>query len=445
MSEATASKLTRRQANAIIQSMGGGVVPQDGIEHVVVGRVKEIRQLVEDLHRAGDGLSCMKFLIGDYGTGKSFMATLTRFIAYKENFVVAYSDLTANRRLYAHDGKSVATYSDLMQNLSTKSKPNGNALRSLIERWLSDLQHKVAVEHDFDSLPDASDSRFTRLVSIEVQAVIREVQELSGGFDFATVLTKYYQAYLNGDELTQEHAIKWLRGEYRTKTEAKKDLGVRDVINDDNWFDYLKVMTKFIASIGYGGLLVLFDEAVNLYKIDHAGARGKNYERVLEFYNECTQGRAEHLMLLFMGTSDFLEDERRGLFSYKALKSRLQPNQYETQEYRDLRQPVIKLAPLSAEELFVLLQKIRDIYAALYQVEQIAVLVSDENILEIVQKALSRPGGVQFITPRELIREFIGILNVLHQNPEMDKGDIFMERLELAGQESRRFVGRTLD
>ena len=210
------SKLTRRTANAIIQSMGGGVVPQEGIEHIVVGRVREIKQLVDDLRMTAGGLSCMKFLIGDYGTGKSFMATLTRFIAYKENFVVACTDLTANRRLYAHDGKAVATYSDLIQNLSTKSKPNGNALRPLIERWLSDLQQKVAIEHEFDGIPDASDVRFTRLVTAEVQAVIREVQELSGGFDFATVLTKYYQAYLSGEEAVQEECIKWLRGEFRT-------------------------------------------------------------------------------------------------------------------------------------------------------------------------------------------------------------------------------------
>lgn len=438
-------KLTRKGANAIIQSMGGGVVPHEGIEHVVVGRVKEIRQLVEDLKMTADGLSCMKFLIGDYGTGKSFMATLTRFIAYKEQFAVAYTDLTANRRLYAHDGKSLATYANLMQNLSTKSKPNGNALRSIIERWLSDVQQKVALEHEFDGIPDASDMRFTRLVTAEVQNVVRNLQELAGGFDFATVLTKYYNAYLSGDETTQEAAIKWLRGEYRTKTEARQELGVRDIINDDNWFDYLKVMTQFITAVGYHGLLVLFDEAINLYKIDHPQSRNKNYERVLEFYNECTQGRADHLMLIFMGTTDFLEDERRGLFSYKALKSRLQTNQYETEEFRDLRQPVIKLAPLSAEELYVLLQKLRDIYAALYSVENIAGLVSDENILEIVQKALARPGGVQFITPRELVREFIGILNLLHQNPEMEKGNIFAERLEMASEETRRFTGRVLE
>ena len=439
------SKLTRRTANAIIQSMGGGVVPQEGIEHIVVGRVREIKQLVDDLQMTADGLSCMKFLIGDYGTGKSFMATLTRFIAYKENFVVAYTDLTANRRLYAHDGKAVATYSDLIQNLSTKSKPNGNALRPLIERWLSDLQQKVAIEHEFDGIPDASDARFTRLVTAEVQAVIRGVQELSGGFDFATVLTKYYQAYLSGEEAVQEECVKWLRGEFRTKTEARQALGVRDIINDDNWFDYVKVLTKFITSIGYGGLLVLFDESVNLYKIDHPQARSKNYERVLEFYNECAQGRAANLMVMMMGTTDFLEDERRGLFSYKALKSRLQTNQYETMEYRDLRQPVVKLAPLSAEELYVLLQKIRDIYGALYQIENPQTLVTDDNILEIVQKALARPGGMQFITPRELIREFIGILNLLHQNPGMDRGGIFTERLEMAGMETRRFTGRTLE
>ncbi|MGZ4134486.1 MAG: ATP-binding protein [Tumebacillaceae bacterium] len=445
MSQAINKNLTRRAANAIIQSMGGGVVPQEGIEHVVVGRAREIQQLVEDLHRTADGLSCMKFIIGDYGTGKSFMATLTRFIAYRENFVVAYTDLTANRRLYAHDGKAVATYSDLMQNLSTKSKQTGNALRPLIERWLSDVQQKVAIEHEFDGLPDASDQRFTRLVTAEVQSVIREVQELAGGFDFATVLGKYYQGYLSGDDNMQEAAIKWLRGEYRTKTEARQEIGVRDIINDDNWFDYIKVLTKFITSIGYNGLLVLFDESVNLYKIDHPQSRNKNYERVLEFYNECTQGRAENLMLMMMGTTDFLEDERRGLFSYKALKSRLQTNQYETQEFRDLRQPVVKLAPLSGEELYVLLQKMRDIYGALYQVEDITKLVNDDNILEIVQKALARPGGVQFITPRELIREFIGILNLLHQNPTMNRGEIFQERLELAQQETRRFTGRTLE
>jgi len=445
MSQTLNNKLTRRAAGAVIQSMGGGVVPQEGIEHIVVGRVREIRQLIEDLRLTADGLSSMKFLIGDYGTGKSFMAALTKTIAHKENFVVASTDLTANRRLYAHDGKAQATYGDLVQNLSTRTKPGGNALRSLIERWLSDLQQQVAVAHDFDGLPDATDERFTRLVTAEVQTVIRDLQELAGGFDFATVLNKYYRAYLEGDDLLQEAAIKWLRGGYRTKTEARQELGVRDIINDDNWFDYLKVLTRFVTNIGYNGLLVQFDEAINLYKIDHAQARSKNYEKVLEFYNECTQGRASHLMILMLGTSEFLEDERRGLFSYRALKSRLQTNQYETADFRDLRQPVVKLVPLSAEELYVLLRKLRDIYGALYDIEHMDQLVTDANLLEIVQKALSRPGGVQFITPRELVREFIGICNLLHQNPDMERTTIFTERLEQAQAETRRFTSRTLD
>lgn len=413
--------IRKREANAILQAFSGGVVPRIGLEHVIVGRRNETEQIIRELGHVKQGAAIPKVFIGDFGSGKSFILSIIRHVAFKEKFAVADVDFSPERRLYGSEGKAVATYTELMRNLSIPTRPDGNALPNILEKWIADIQNIVQQEKGYANVAfDNPD--FVRDVHLKISQVLADMEELVGAFDFAKVINAYYEGYVQDNSHLQSSSIRWLRGEYRTRTEARQDLGVRDVIDDSNWYDYLKVIAKFITKVGYSGLVVNFDEAINLYKITHAQTREKNYESILKIFNDCLQGKAEHMYLTFAGTSEFLEDERRGLFSYAALKRRLVTNRFETAEYRDLSQPVIKLSALRKEELFVLLQKIRGIHAANHDYQT---TVTDGDIQAFMQELYARPGAEERLTPGIVVRDFIGALSVLYQNPEMDRTVIF--------------------
>lgn len=413
--------IKRKDSTTILNSLYGGVVPNRGLEHILVGRTEEAKQALTDLNDVKNGSSVIKFYIGPFGSGKSFIQALIQQIAFKEKFVVANADFTPERRLYGSDRKSVATYTELMKNISIPSSPDGGALPKILDKWISDIQGDIASKENY-SLSDMEDPSFVASVESEILRKTHEMDDLVGGFDFARILTLYYKGFVDGDNELQRCVIRWLRGEYTTKSEAKQDLGVRTIIDDLNYYDFLKVMAKFIRQAGYSGLVINLDEAINLYKISHSQTREKNYETILKMYNDTLQGSSEGLYITFGGTPEFLENERRGLFSYAALKSRLQSNKFESSEYRDLTQPVIKLTPLRAEETYVLLDKLTVIHSEHHGYER---KVSADEITRFLKKEYARPGASENLTTRDMVRTFIGGLNMLHQNPNFDATDIF--------------------
>lgn len=414
-------KIKKRDSAAILNSLSGGVVPNRGFHYIMVGRTKEAEQILKDLNDVKNGSSIVKFFIGPFGSGKTFIQALIQQIAFKENFVVTKADFTPERRLYASDGKAVATYTELMENLSISSKPDGNALKNILEKWINEVQAKVIKEKGYEAL-ELNNPSFVKDMETEITAIVSKMDELTGGYDFARVLTLYFRGFVNDNSELQRCVIRWLRGEYRTKTEARNDLGVRTIIDDDNYYNYLKVMAKFVKQIGYSGLVINLDEAINLYKITHSKTREKNYESILKIYNDTLQGNVQGLYVTFSGTPEFLEDERRGLFSYGALKRRLESNKFETNEYRDLTQPVIKLTPLNQNDTFVLLTKLRDIHAVHHGYEP---MITSEEIAAFLKKEYARPGASENLTVGDIIRTFIGALNILYQNPDLDKNEIF--------------------
>ena len=414
-------KIKKRDSAAILNSLSGGVVPNRGLHYIMVGRTKEAEQILKDLNDVKNGSSIVKFFIGPFGSGKTFIQALIQQIAFKENFVVTKADFTPERRLYASDGKAVATYTELMENLSISSKPDGNALKNILEKWINEVQAKVIKEKGYEAL-ELNNPSFVKDMETEITAIVSKMDELTGGYDFARVLTLYFRGFVNDNSELQRCVIRWLRGEYRTKTEARNDLGVRTIIDDDNYYNYLKVMAKFVKQIGYSGLVINLDEAINLYKITHSKTREKNYESILKIYNDTLQGNVQGLYVTFSGTPEFLEDERRGLFSYGALKRRLESNKFETNEYRDLTQPVIKLTPLNQNDTFVLLTKLRDIHAVHHGYEP---MITSEEIAAFLKKEYARPGASENLTVGDIIRTFIGALNILYQNPDLDKNEIF--------------------
>ncbi|MGP7817405.1 ATP-binding protein [Niallia sp. 01092] len=413
--------IKKRDSTAILNALSGGVVPSRGLQYIMVGRTKEAEQILKDLHNVKNGASMIKFFIGAFGSGKSFIQAMIEQIAFEEKFVVAKADFTPERRLYGNEEKAVALYTELMRNLSIATMPEGGALETILDKWISEIQANIVTKKGYPSV-QFENPQFVQDVEQEMTAVIVKMDELTGGYDFARILTLYFRGFVEGNNELQRKALRWLRGEYRTKTEARQDLGVRDIIHDQNYYHYIKVMSQFVKQIGYSGLVVNFDEAINLYKITHLQTREKNYETILKIYNDTLQGSVEGLYITFGGTPEFLEDERRGLFSYGALKRRLEANRYETEEYRDYSQPVITLTPLKMEETYVLLLKLRDIHSIHYGYNS---TITDEEMMVFMQQEYDRPGAAQYLTAGDIIRSFLGALTILYQNPDYDRSTIF--------------------
>ncbi|MGX7246010.1 ATP-binding protein [Enterococcus quebecensis] len=418
--------IRKRDSLVILNSLNGGVVPTRGIQHIMVGRTEEAKQIMTDLDNIKSGLSVVRFFVGSFGSGKSFIQGFIKQLAFNEKFVVASADFSPERRLYGSEGKAVSIYAELIKNLSTATQPEGNALPKIIDRWINECQKEVLNEMglDFDAIETFE---VVKAVEEKIKDVVNQLDEFTGGFEFSRILIQYFTGFLQENVELQRCALKWLRGEYGTRTEAKNDLGLREIIADDNWYNYLKVLSQFIKLIGYSGLVVNFDEAINLYKITHVQTREKNYETILKMYNDILQGNVEGLYITFSGTNEFLEDERRGLYSYGALKRRLEINQYETDEYRDFEQPVIRLTPLKNDEVFILLQRLRDIHAAHYSYET---TITENEIKNYMIEMYNLPGAEDFLTVGDIIRRFLGALNILQQNPTFDRETIFVQQIE---------------
>lgn len=414
-------KVNKRDSQAILNSLAGGVVPSRGLQHILIGRTAEANQIMKDLQEVKEGSAKVKFFIGAFGSGKSFIQGLIQQIGFKEKFVVAKADFTPERRLYGNERKAVATYTELVKNIAVSSKPEGNALKIILEKWIGDVLSKVVQEKGYDNV-DFQNEQFVKDVKTEMNELISAMDNLTGGYDFALVISSYFEGYVNDDEELQRKALKWIRGEYTTKTEARKDLGVRTIIDDLNYYEYIKVLANFIRSIGYSGLIINLDEAINLYKITHPQTREKNYETILKIFNDTLQGSLEGIYITFGGTPEFLEDERRGLFSYQALKRRLVSNKFETADFRDMSQPVIKLAPLDHNEIFVLVTKLKEIHEAHYSYES---GITQEDIASFLKKEFEKMGSLEHLTVGSIIRDFLGALNILHQNPQYNKKEIF--------------------
>ncbi len=394
-----------------MNSLKGGVVPRVGLNYVTVGRTAEIDALLRDVEMIAEGGASFRFIVGKYGSGKSFLLQTIRNYVMAKNFVVVDADLSPERRLQGTRGQGLATYKELIRNMSTKTKPEGGALSLILDRWISSVQQQVLSESDLSP----TDPALQKQVEKRISAVIGSLNEMVHGFDFARLLTLYYQAYCSDDDETKAKVLKWFRGEYSTKTEARAELGVGIIITDDDWYEYLKLFAAFLKQAGYAGMLVLIDELVNIYKIPNAITRQYNYEKILTMYNDAMQGKAHHIGFLLGGTPQCMEDPRRGVYSYEALRSRLAEGHF-SGEHKDLLSPVIRLLPLTNEEMLILIEKLADIHAGLYEYRQI---VTQQDMVDFIEVEFGRIGADSHITPREVIRDFIEVLDIVYQNPQV--------------------------
>lgn len=410
-------RVPKRIAQTVLNSLKGGVVPRIGLPYITVGRKAEIEALLHDVDVIQEGGASFRFIVGRYGSGKSFLLQTIRNYVMDKNFVVVDGDLSPERRLQGSKGQGLATYRELIQNLSTKTRPEGGALTLILDRWINSVQMQVSQETGLNN----DDPKFEQAVDQKIYGVISSLNELVHGFDFAKLLNMYYHAYMSGDDETKAKVVKWFRGEYSHKTEAKKELGVDIIISNSDWYEYLKLFATFFRQAGYAGLMIMIDELVNIYKIPNAISRQYNYEKILTMYNDTLQGKARYLGIIMCGTPQAVKDRRRGVYSYEALRSRLASGKFAQEGARDMYAPVIKLEPLIAEEMLVLTEKLADMHANLYGYER---TITDDDLAQFIKIEYARVGADTNITPREIIRDFIELLDIVWQNPDRKITDL---------------------
>lgn len=405
-------KVPKRIAQTVLHSLKGGVVPRIGLPYITVGRKNEIQALLHDVDIISEGGASFRFIVGRYGAGKSFLLQAIRNYVMDRGFIVADADLSPERRLQGTRGQGLATYRELIGNLSTKTKPEGGALTLILERWISTVQSEALQESGLQP----GDPALTALVDQKIYAVTASVSELVHGFEFAQLLSAYYHAYLKSDDETKAKVVRWFRGEYALKREAKEELGVNIIITDDDWYEYLKLFATFFRLAGYSGMMIMIDELVNVYKVPNSITRQYNYEKLLTMYNDTLQGKAKYLGIIMGATPQAIEDKRRGVYSYEALRSRLAEGKFSKPGARDLLAPVIRLDPITAEEMLILCEKLAVMHAGLYGYEQ---KIATNDLAAFIKIEYERIGADVHITPREVIRDFIELLDILYQNPGM--------------------------
>jgi hypothetical protein len=403
----TEIKIPKRISNALINSITAGVTPRLGIEHIAVGRKKEIETLLEDLENIGQRGSVFRFIVGRYGSGKSFLLQIIRTYAIERGYIVADADLSPERKLIGGNQSGLATYRELLRSMSGRVRPDGGVLPALLDKWIDAIRIELLKENTPEGdIPHKIEQR--------ILIDIASAEELVHGYDFSKVLQAYWRGFNSGDDELKNNAMKWLRGEYAAKADAVRDLGVRAVITDENWFDYIKLLSAFVTMLGYKGMVVLLDEGVNLYKISNTISRNNNYEKLLNMFNDAMQGKALSLGVYMCGTPQFVEDMRRGLFSYEALRTRLTGSRFLKDGMKDMQGPLMYLEKLTHEELYVLLQRVAHLHCLHYGYVQ---TVTEPDLIGFMQIVANRLGADELLTPREVLRDFIGILNYIYQNP----------------------------
>lgn len=429
------TKIPKRISSALVNSLSAGVVPRIGLEYIAVGRKLEIESVLRELGNVAEGGAAFKLITGRYGSGKSFLIQILRNYAMDRDFVVADADLSPERRLVGTKGQGLGTYRELMTHLSTRTRPDGGALEAVLQKWFASLQQQAMAE--LGLRPD--DEKLPVEVERRIFEVTGNMEHMVHGFDFAKVLAAYWNGYKMSDDELKQNALRWLRGEFPTKTEARKCLGVGVIIDDDNWYDYMKLWAEFMSKIGYKGLLLFIDEGVNLYKITNTVSRQSNYEKLLTIFNDTMQGKAQHLGIFLGGTPQFVEDQRRGLFSYDALRSRLVAGRFgEGAGMLHYAGPILRLEMLSHAEILVLLEKLRDLHASHYGYES---SLDQGQLTRFMESELGRMGADALLTTREVVRDFMDLLNTLHQYPDRGFDQLLPDVLGRAQQSSGAFSG----
>ncbi|MBU5427676.1 ATP-binding protein [Tissierella pigra] len=408
------NRVNPKEADNIIKALEGGVVPRRGIQHLLVGRNEEVQEIISILESITQGGSDIRFWIGDFGSGKSFMLRTIESIAVQKNFVVSTVDLTPTRRFYSSDGKAKSLYNEIINNIVIQTSQDGNAINTIIEEWINRIITNIS-ERDNIPINQLLMIENKKIVENEILNITSCFKSVGLSYELGQAISKYYEGIAEDNKVLKLKALRWIRGDIDTRTESKRELGIERIINDDNWYDAIKNLAELFSDIGYSGFVVNFDEAVNLYKLPMAQTRERNYEKILNIFNECKSNTARGLFINFGATRKTIFDEHRGMSSYGALKGRLGSDGNLNSRLINTNKTALLLKPLTVEEIYTLLDNLNSIYNIHYRKN---ISMTTENIQIYMEEQLNRPGAAEFLTPRAVIKDYLEVLDLIRQNPD---------------------------
>ncbi len=408
------NKVNPKEAHSIIKALEGGIVPIKGIQHLLVGRNEEVQEIISILDSVMEGGSDIRFWAGDFGSGKSFMLRTIESIAIEKNFAVSTVDLTPTRRFHASDGKARALYTEIVNNIAVRTCQDGNAIDTILEEWINGIITDVSEKNNIP-VSKVLKAENKKLVEDQMLNITSSFSSVGLSFEFGQAAAKYYEGVVEDNRMLKLKALRWIRGDMDTKTEAKRELGIEKIVNDDNWYDGVKSLSELLLGIGYSGFVINFDEAVNLYKLPLSQTREKNYEKILNIYNECKSNKAKGLFINFGATRKTVFDENRGMSSYGALKGRLGKEDVMDSGLINVNRTVLPLRVLNPEEIYTLLENLINIYNVRYETN---IQLKTEQIKMYMEEQLNRPGAIEFLTPRAVIKDYLEILDLIRQNPD---------------------------
>lgn len=414
------NKVPAATAAAVLNSLKGGVVPRVGLEYITVGRRNEISALLQDVAIIENGGAAVRFIEGKYGSGKTFMMHALRNHVMEKNFVVTDVELSVDKRLVGNKGQGLATYRELIRNMSTSACPESGALQVILNKWISNVENEVVQK---DGLTPGNEA-FDIKVSQRIYDITNAMESKVNGFDFGRVLAAYYKGKRTGREELQRNAFRWLCGEYRTKTEAKTDLGVNLIVTDENWYDFMKLFADFVVRAGYAGLYICMDELANIYEIPSKVGRDYNYSRLLSIYNDALQGLANNLGIIISVTKEAMEDPVKGVYSFEPLRTRIEDRRREKDgivPLMDMAAPIIHLSPLNPGEMYVLLEKLTQLHEVVYDYES---KFEHDDFIYFLKTEYAKCKNAREITVREMVRNYITLLNLSQQHQNKTKEEI---------------------
>lgn len=384
----------------IIDSLRNGTVPAEGTENIAVGIDEELTEIQDQIERTREDKSAFKFIIGDYGSGKTFFSTSVREMAYDKKFVVSSVVISQETPLH----KFEELYRKIMEGMRTSENKKIPAFNFILEEWLLNIEDKVIEIEGLDPYEDS------KKFQIEMNKRINEELMIVGSIaaSFANAIRAFYKAKYEGDTVLAQGAVAWLKGD-NVRAELKSKLGVIGTITRENSFEFFRALLQMIKTAGYEGLMIILDEVETVQKLVRKDMRSAAYENLRFFIDESDRNSFPSCFFLYTGTTDLMESEK-GFKSLEPLYQRIKVEREKGDKFKNLRQPVMFLDGLNRDRLYEVACRVRNIHGQVYSWMPNDKL-TDDFIKRLINDMTLGFGGEINIGPRGFLRTLIDILD----------------------------------
>jgi hypothetical protein len=422
------SNLDKDQAQTIIKALRAGTVPDRGLEHFAVGLDREMTVLTKQLDYVAKGHGDIKFVRGDFGSGKTFLTSLVGAEALNRNFVVSKVVISqGDTPLY----KFEEVYRKICQNmLLPGNRPN--ALSSVLERWFYNLEEQV---REFEEL-DEDDPGFLEAVNRKVDSQLQSIGDKSGRF--ASCIKAFHRLQFEDEFIKARGLLDWMCGDKKVAATAKKEADIKGDLTKNDVYTFLRGMLELFRKAGHPGLLLVLDE-VETIRHYNKNLRGKALEVLRDIVDKVLSNNLPGLLLMVTGTPALYESEE-GIPALEPLNQRVKVTFGDDPSTDNLRQTQIRLHPLDSEGLNLVAHKIREIYPADHP-ERLQQKVDDDFIDHLLNSFEQRFGERLGVSPRLFLRAVVDILDRVDQYDHFDPythdalSDASLQSFELSSEE----------